>query len=525
MPRRLAIPLLAVLLAVGAGVWWLSRDEAPAVSGNAAALGLVPLPTSVTTGDEPYVIDAATVIRHTETPEAASVAGYLAELLRPATGYSLPVEPGATESDGIRLQVTESGPPESYELSVDSTGISLSAATVEGLFRGVQTLRQLLPPAIEAATLAQEPWTVPAVRISDQPRFPHRGVMLDVARHFFTVDEVKALIDQVALYKINHLHLHLSDDQGWRIAIEGWPRLTEVGGATEVGGTTGGSYTQDDYRELVAYAKSRFITVVPEIDLPGHTNAALAAYGELSCDGQPTQPYTGIQVGFSAVCTDKEETYDFIDDVLGQLAALTPGPYLHIGGDEVETLSAEQYASFIARAQEAVGRHGKTVMAWHQIGEADPAPGAVLQYWGVQSADLFTVKAAVEAGASVVMTPADHAYLDMKYNATTTLGLVWAGTIDLAKAYEWDPETHLGNLEPGAVLGVEAALWTETLDESDDLEQMAFPRLPAMAEVGWSAQDRRDYDDFAGRLSAHGPRWTAMGIDFTPVSDVPWPAD
>ncbi len=455
------------------------------------------------------------MIRHTDTAEARGVAGYLADLLRPSTGQPLPIEAGSDTSEGIRLEVTGDGPPESYELDVDSDGISLSAPTPQGLFRGIQTLRQLLPPE-------QGPWTVPGVQIRDEPRFAHRGVMLDVARHFFTVDEVKTFIDQIALYKVNHLHLHLSDDQGWRIAIDGWPRLTEVGAATEVGGTAGGFYTQDDYRDLVAYARSRFITLVPEIDLPGHTNAALSAYGELSCDGQAAQPYTGIRVGFSAVCTDNQQTYDFIDDVLGQLAAMTPGPYLHIGGDEADTLNAEQYSAFMARAQQAVGRHGKTVMAWHQVGEAEPVPGAVLQYWGAQSADLFTVKAAVDDGAQVVMSPADHAYLDMKYNATTTLGLNWAGTIDVEKAYDWDPATHLGNLDPSAVLGVEAALWTETLDESDDLEQMTFPRLPAIAEVGWTAQDRRDYDAFVDRLAMHGPRWEAMGIDFTPVSEVSW---
>jgi len=488
----------------------------------AVALGsVVPAPASVTPASgATYTLASGAEIRAPDS--AGSVAEYLAGLLRPSTGYALPVRLTSDPSPdgGIALRLSSDGgaPEGGYRLDIGADGVAIEARTAEGLFHGVQTLRQLFPPTIESRTVQSGPWTLPGGRITDEPRFAYRGAMLDVARHFFAVDDVRAYIDLLAMYKINYLHLHLSDDQGWRIAIDGWPRLTAHGGSTEVGGGPGGSYTKEQYRQIVAYAQSRYITIVPEIDMPGHTNAALASYGELNCDGKAPGLYTGMQVGFSALCPSKDVTYDFVDDVLGELAALTPGPYLHIGGDEVQKLSDGEYAAFMNRVQKIVTSKGKTVMGWHQLAAAEPSPDRVLEYWAprVQADDAFdtTFQAAVREGARVVMAPADHTYLDMKYNAQSPLGLNWAGNVEVQAAYDWDPAAHLIGVDPKAVIGVEAPLWTETVRTLNDLEYLAFPRLPALAEVAWSPKSTHNWNAFRQRLGAQRPRWTVLGINF-----------
>jgi hexosaminidase len=366
---------------------------------------------------------------------------------------------------------------------------------------------------------------VPGGRIVDYPRFTYRGAMLDVARHFHPVATIKRYLDRIALYKINHLHLHLSDDQGWRIVVDRWPRLATYGGSTQVGGGPGGYYTKAQYQDIVAYAARRHITIVPEIDMPGHTNAALASYAELNCNGVAPPLYTGTDVGFSSLCTTKEITYTFVSDVLTELAALTPGPYLHLGGDEASATSPSQYATFLNRVQPMVAGKGKAVMGWHQIGASavQHSPGRVVQYWGLNTSDPL-VSTAVSRGAKVVMSPANRAYLDMKYTNQTPLGLTWAGLIEVQTAYGWDPGTHLSGVPASAVLGVEAPLWTETIVTEDHIEFMAFPRLPAIAELGWSPWSTHDWNAFRVRLGAQGPRWTVMGIDFYRSPQVPWGA-
>src|SRR5690349_16967999 len=237
--------------------------------------------------------------------------------------------------------------------------------------------------------------------------------MLDVSRHFFGVDTVKRYIDEIAQYKLNTLHLHLSDDQGWRIAIDSWPRLATYGGSTQVGGGPGGHYTKADYKEILRYASSRYLEVVPEIDMPGHTNAALASYADLNCDGVAPPLYTGTDVGFSSLCVGKELTYRFIDDVLGQLAALTPGPYLHIGGDEAQSTTPADYAAFIDRVQSIVAAHGKAAIGWHDIVNATPLPSTVAEFWDTSPTNP-AVAAAAAHGTKLILAPANHAYLDMK---------------------------------------------------------------------------------------------------------------
>ncbi|MFI6820498.1 beta-N-acetylhexosaminidase [Micromonospora sp. NPDC050187] len=503
------------------------RAVVTAVPGRRATVALgdvLPVPASVRPepgADFPLTVD--TVI-HAE-PAARAEADRLAALLRPATGLPLPVtvDPTAPAAGAITLTLADPGlGPEGYRLDVTPTGVRLTAATPAGLGHGVQTLRQLLPAAVESPTPVAGPWVLPGGTIADRPRFGYRGAMLDVARHFFGVDEVLRVVDHLARYKLNHLHLHLTDDQGWRIAVESWPRLTEVGGATQVGGGPGGWYTRDDYRRIVRYAAERHVTVVPEIDLPGHTNAALTAYGRLAPDGVTPPPYTGTEVGFSYLDPDRELTYAFVADVLGEVAALTPGPYLHIGGDEAFKVPADAYARFVDRVQPIVADTGKTVLGWHQIAPAAHSPGRVLQYWGTTASDPVVVDA-VRRGARLLMSPADRTYLDMRYTPESPVGHDWAGAIDVRRAYDWDPAGYLDDVPAEAVLGLAAPLWTEYVTSRAEIEYMLLPRLPALAELGWSPRDAHDWAAFRGRLAAQGPRWEAAGTGYHRSPEVPWP--
>ncbi|MFE6028118.1 beta-N-acetylhexosaminidase [Streptomyces niveus] len=545
--RRLSGTLL-VAVALFSCVAASGAVAAPGATGSGAGPGpaarplgdVVPVPASVRPGGTPYTLTPSTRIRVDEdSREARRVGTYLAGLLRPSTGYDLRItddDRGRAHGrgdDGIRLRISPGDRAlgdEGYRLESGRAGVTLTAREPAGLFHAVQTLRQLLPAAVERDSRQRGPWKVAGGTITDTPRYAYRAAMLDVSRHFFTVDQVKRYIDQLALYKINTLHLHLSDDQGWRIAIDSWPRLATYGGSTQVGGGPGGYYTKAQYRDLVRYATSRHLEVVPEIDMPGHTNAALASYAELNCDGVAPPLYTGTAVGFSSLCAPKEITYDFVDDVVRELAALTPGRYLHIGGDEAHSTSHADYVEFMRRTQAIVAKYGKTVVGWHQLTGAEQVKGAVAQYWGYDAtgaAERAQVAEATKAGTKLILSPADRTYLDMKYDRNTDLGQTWAGLVEVDRSYDWDPAAYLAGagVDPGAVLGVEAPLWSETLSTSDHIERMAFPRLPGVAEIGWSPQSARDWDTYKVRLAAQGPRLTALGIDYYRSPVVPWPAE
>ncbi len=489
---------------------------------------VIPLPAKTSPSSGPgFTVTADTVIVVSPGDEQGMRIGqYLSDLIGIVAG---PLPPrvqaavAAVPANAIHLRIGEIGVPgeEAYEVNVEAGGVTISARHAAGLFYGVQTFRQLLPPLIEYDAVRHEKARVVTAapgRISDSPRFSWRGAMVDVSRHFLQVDEVKRYVDLMALYKLNRLHMHLADDQGWRIEIKSWPNLTAHGGSTEVGGGPGGFYTQDQYADLVKYAADRFITIVPEIDMPGHTNAALASYAELNCDGVARPLYTGIQVGFSALCVDKEVTYTFINDVVREISAMTPGPWFHIGGDEVKTLSAEQYVKFVERVQGIVQSHGKQMVGWDEIAPAQLLPTSVVQHWRPKT----TPKEAVSKGAKVIMSVASRAYLDMKYDRGTAIGLTWAGIVNVQDAYDWDPAEMAEGVPESALLGVEAPLWSETIANIRDLEFLAFPRLAGIAEVGWSPADRRDWDTFKARLGAHGPRLTALGVNFYRSPTVPW---
>lgn len=520
---RPAVPFQAVtwrwvLLALGAitriasSVNAAVRTRPEEVRRPVGVADVLPAPVAaVTVEGVRFPVPAGVTIVTTADPVAERVGAYLAELI----GGSTPRPGDARPERGIALLLDPEYGDEEYALEVAEGGVTVRAGGGAGLFWAVQTLRQLMP--------VTGPTILPGVRITDRPRFAYRGVMLDVARHFFDVATVKRVIDLAAMYKVNYLHLHLSDDQGWRIASETWPRLVDVGAATQVGGGPGGFYTADDYRQIVAYAQERFMTVVPEIDVPGHTNAVLVSYPELAYPGVRPKPYTGVRVGFSALCPGRARTDDFLTDVLGEVAALTPGPYLHIGGDEAFRMPARDYAAVVTRAQEIVAAHGKSPVAWHELAGAALRPGTVLQFWGTETR-ARDVAAAVTAGHRVIMSPADRTYLDQRY-AWRGPGRIWAGPIGVQRAYDWDPASRLAGVDEAAILGVEAPLWTESVSTRDEIEYQMFPRLASIAEVAWSPRARRDWSAFRHRLGAQAPRWDALGVRFARVPGVPWVAE
>jgi hexosaminidase len=505
---------------------------AVAVSSTACAAPptrtLIPVPASVEgRGRAEFVVTANTKIVVPPGDERVAWIGrYLVDLIGIAVSEA-PLQvaggegPGAAGNISLRIAKLAQAGDEAYELVVAPEGVTIAANQPAGLFYGVQTFRQLLPPFVDYGAVRPDSERVvraPAAHITDQPRFAWRGAMLDVSRHFFSVDEVKRYIDLMALYKLNRLHLHLSDDQGWRIEIPSWPNLATHGGSTEVGGGPGGYYTQQQFTDLVNYAQQRFIVIVPEIDMPSHTNAALASYAELNCNGVAPALYTGIEVGFSSLCVDKEITYKFIDDVIRDIATVSPSPYFHIGGDEVKTLTPAQYTKFIERVQTIVRARSKQMIGWDEVAPVRLAPDSIVQHWRPDG----SLAPAAKQGVKIIMSPANKAYLDMKYHPDTVLGLTWAAYIDLDDAYTWDPAQISRDVPESAILGVEAPLWSETLADIRDVEFMAFPRLPMIAEIGWSRANSRAWGDFKRRLGAQGPRWTALGVNFYRSPLVRW---
>jgi hexosaminidase len=488
--------------------------------------GLIPMPVSVTASDSVFELTDNTAIYVPQNSEEARKIGqYLADKLNPSTGLGLEVKTtdGAPVAGNIYLSLTDADTTlsdEGYELTITTQGVNLTAHQPAGLFRGIQTLRQALPAAIEKTDKQSGSWKIPTGTIRDYPTYAYRGAMLDVARHFFSVEDVKRYIDLISAYKMNVLHLHLSDDQGWRIEIKSWPKLTSEGSKSEVGGGEGGFYTQEQYKDIVKYAQDRYITIVPEIDMPGHTNAALAAYPELNCnekDPNP-KPYTGIEVGFSTLCTSNEITYKFVDDVVRELSAITPGPYFHMGGDESHVTAMEDYIPFVNRVQDIVQSHGKQMIGWDEVTNASLKPTSVAQYW----AKAEYAQSAAKQGAKVIMSPAKYAYLDMQYDSTSKYGLHWAAYIELDSAYNWEPSTMVPGVTQANILGVEAPIWTETIENMEALEYMAFPRLPGLAEIGWSPKSVRNWEGYRARLAKNGKRMEAMGIDYYPSKQIDW---
>lgn len=551
----------------GVSLWelevWDGAEPVPA-----PALPLVPKPLRVDQpqGAEPYAAGPASAV--VASGDAVGPATLLAERLRRATGWAFPVAatPPAGSSANITLTIDPAatypaagtaGTDEAYRLVSSDAGVTITGKTAHGVFNGTQTLRQLLPAWAGAGVPTHAAVTAPAVTIEDAPRFGYRGVMIDVARSFQTVDEIKAQIDLLALAKLSTLHLHLADDQGWRIEITNdgkapgdpidYSRLTSVSGRTamstqgyrsEVGRT--GFYTQEQYRDIVAYARARFVDVVPEVDIPGHTNAALHAIPQLNTARSLPRPdaTTGVvpwngsgAVGYSALDEQLELSYVFVEHVFKQLAELSGSDYVHIGGDESHDMGHTRYVDFVTKAVPRVrAASGVGTIGWSEYAEAGLSQGpgywdgSVVQYW-VGSGDW--VRDFVAKGGKAIVSSASGAYLDQKYDATTPIGLTWAcsGSCDFDRYYAWDPTTTVaGGVAEAGVLGVEGPLWSETVRGGDQAQYLVLPRALAVLETGWSTAANKDAADFARRLGALGSHLTVASGNFHESFRATWRA-
>jgi hexosaminidase len=528
----------------------LPADGDQAVS--AAALGLLPVPRSFRagTGSLPLPADTALAAR----PGTEGVARWLRAQLSPATGLALP--PG--DPARLRLRIDPALPAEGYRLTVDETAADLAGGTAAGVFRGAQTLRQLLgPAAFRRAPLPGAAWELPAVTIEDAPRFAWRGFMLDVSRHFMPKDGVLRYLDLLAAHKINVFHFHLTDDQGWRLEIKRYPRLTEVGGwrtRTRFGHRAsplwneqphGGYYTQDDIREIVAYAAERHITVVPEIDIPGHSQAAIAAYPWLGntdvVDTTETEVWADWGVS-PQVLAPTEGTLRFYEDVLTEVLELFPGEFVHIGGDECVKDQWRESAVAQARIAELdladedglqswlirhfdtwLARRGRRLIGWDEILEGGLAPGAAVASWRGYAGGV----AAAMAGHDVVMCPEQQVYFDHRQaDGEEPFPIGFVRTLHDVYRFEPVPPELAGTEQAGRVLGAQANLWTEVVHDQRRADYQTFPRLAAFAEVVWSelpAPDRRDLAAFDRRMTEHYARLDALGVAYRPPSGPrPW---
>ena len=544
--RSLIVPLF--LLTAAGGRDLASQAPAPEIA-------VIPRPAKVTAHAGHFTLSARTVI--STDARSASLGRQLARYLEPATGYTLPVRTGATSGSRIVLRrdaALKRLGDEGYTLEVRPGVVTVRAPAAAGLFYGIQTIRQLLPPEIfREAPMRGVAWTLPAVSIEDRPRFAWRGAHLDVCRHFMPKEFVKKYIDLLALQKMNSFHWHLTDDQGWRLEIRKYPRLTSIGGwrtQTLVGAYTsdtskqvfdrethGGFYTQEDVREIVAYARERFVNIVPEIEMPGHAQAAIAAYPWLGNAGDSLGVWTIWGVSRN-ILNPSDSTVRFMQDVLAEVMELFPGPYIHVGGDEADKAqwkstprvqermralglaSEEELQSWFIRQMDAfITAHHRRMIGWDEILEGGLAPNAAVMSWrgtrgGIEAA---------RAGHDVVMAPGSYTYLDHYQSLDHTREpLAIGGFLPLDTVYAYDPLP--AELEPRFakhILGAQGQVWTEYIKGPKQVEYMAYPRISALAEVLWTPLGRKDYADFSARLGAHLARLDALDVNYRRPDPLP----
>ena len=483
---------------------------------------IIPQPEKLTARDGRFYLTPETKILF--SPDSKTVVDFFDQILKTGTGISLQKHQQITSSPSKGVIIFKIDPflkhlgKEGYRLEVNPLQVRLEAFAPEGLFYALQTLRQLLPPEVESGQrVPKKDWVIPSVEIEDKPRFGWRGLLLDCCRHFMSVEFVKRTIDWLAFYKLNRFHWHLTEDQGWRIEIKNYPKLTQIASwRTEPDGTRhGGFYTQDEIREVLAYAAERFVTVIPEIEMPGHSRAALAAYPELSCTGEPLEVANQWSVFKDIYCAGKEKTFEFLEDVLTEVMALFPSKYIHIGGDEVpkvrwkacpdcqarirqENLRDEDelQSYFIKRIEKFLNAHGRQMIGWDEILQGGLAPGATVQSWrGVEGGI-----AAARAGHDVIMSPYTHVYFDHP-----------ARFKGLKRVYSFEPiPEQLTPEESGHVLGSECCMWTEYAPQ-EVVDTRIFPRLLAFSEAVWSSGEK-NYPYFWERTAEHYQRLQAAGV-------------
>ncbi len=518
-------------------------------------INLIPQPVSIQPKSGVFTLTKATTIQYNQA-DGRAVAEMLAQQLNRPTGFGLAAKPGKTGKIQLNLTNTPNARlgEEGYTLDASPKEVIITANRPAGLFYGMQTFVQLLPKEIESKTVTSKNWTLPAVSITDYPRFGWRGIMLDVSRHFFTKDEVKKYIDQLVKLKYNTFHWHLTDDNGWRIEIKSLPKLTEVGAwrVARTGhygnrpepkpgeaATYGGFYTQNDIKEVVAYAQARNVTIVPEIDVPGHSMAALAAYPELSCT--KALVYVNPGTAFSdwygngtfkmkvenTLNPSDEKVYEFLDKVFTEVAALFPNPYIHVGGDEcykgywaqdpgcqalMKQLNIRHVEDlqgyFMNRVEKILAAKGKKLVGWDEILEGGISPGATVMSWrGIKGG----IEAAKE-GHNVVMTPTTFAYIDYNQGDPTIDPPIYAN-LSARKSYSFEPVPD--GVESQYILGGQGNLWTEQIPTLRHAEYMTYPRAWALAEVYWSPKEVKNWPNFAQRMESHFERAEVANVNYS----------
>lgn len=505
------------------------------------SLTIIPKPSEVSVREGSFELSKTTGITFDASNAALKdIAAQFNEYLNTYYKTTLPVNEKG--KDGISLKINKSLPlgDESYLLKVDQKGISITAKAPAGIFYGMQSLKQMLPVSKGANT----PLTVAYSDIKDQPRFQWRGVHLDVGRHYFPVSFIKKYIDYLAMYKLNTFHWHLTEDQGWRLEIKKYPKLTEISSyrdETVVGHASkskiydgrgyGGFYTQEQAKEIVRYAAARYITVVPEIEMPGHSCAVLAAYPELGCTGGPYKVMTTWGVNNQVYCAGKEETFKFLQNILDEVCEIFPSKYIHIGGDECpkdewkkcpdcqkrikdEKLADEHQLQsyFIRRIEKYLNSKGRQIIGWDEILEGGLAPGATVMSWrGIKGGI-----AAAKEKHTVIMTPGTHMYFDHYQSQNTEKEpLAIGGFLSLEKVYSYEPiPEELTGDEQKYVMGAQANVWTEYIPSTKQAEYMLFPRICALAEVDWTPKDKKDFADFEKRMETEYLRMDQLGINY-----------
>lgn len=515
-----------------------------------AEIALVPQAQEMQAGAGQFLLKKDTAILvDKDAAEAMAIAKQLAQRLQASTALELSVsasettgkQPGAIRITTLGAEVSLGA--EGYRLEVAPDGILITGGGPAGMFYGTQTLLQLLPASVFSPAKVQEAvtWAVPAVKIKDQPRFVWRGLLLDIARHFFTKEEMKNYIDVMAQHKMNMLQIHLTDDQGWRVEIKKYPKLTEVGAwrksigfglkptdstAYDKDGRYGGFYTQDDVRELVAYAKARYVTIVPEIEMPGHSGGALSVYPEFSCFGGPYNR-DGGPMGIH--CPGNDADFGFLQDILTEVIAMFPSKYIHIGGDEVNKATwkkcpkcqarikaeglkneNELQSYFVKRIERFINSQGRTLIGWDEILEGGLAPNATVMSWRNVQAGII----AAGAGHDVVMTPTSHCYLDY-YQAKKGEPKAIGGFLPLQQVYSFEPLPAAVPAEKAKhILGTGGTLWSEFFPNYAHVQYMTYPRACAIAELGWGDPGRKNWDDFKRRLETQLERLKAQGVHY-----------
>lgn len=501
----------ALLLACGG----TEQVDTPGTATVPQEPALIPLPAQVSWENAAYVVPQQNTI--CILGEANEAAQWLEALLI-ASGLEATTQASAN-CGNWRLEqdaaLESSLGKEGYHLEISAEGVHLQAATKGGLFYGIQSIRQMFPAGIENGSHEGQ-IVLRQGAIEDQPEFEWRGTMVDVSRSFFDLDYLKRHVDRTALYKMNRLHLHLTDDQGWRIEIKSWPKLTEVGGKSSVRRGRRGFLTQEEYKELQDYALARNIIIIPEIDMPGHIYAALLAYPELNCEGYtnltpqralPPAIFEDYNVGWSKFCLENPEIYKFVSDVMEEMAEITKGPWLHIGGDEIED---PRYEEFVVKADSIVQSFGKTTIGWEEVTKAEVSANLISQQWhGRVESVVEDIKVIHSLCTAFYL---DHANVEGQENTNN-----WCKKdgVSLENTYNFD------NYHPN-VLGVEAAVWSEFVLSDEMMDNRFWPRVIAAAEVGWTSGEQRNYDDFVQRLGKHGDRLRALNINFYRTPGVDW---